>query len=74
MVSVFRSHGTPGGPTLTAVRSTLPMTPLRTSSQATRNSREERCIEPVCKMALFFFTALITSTDSWTLWVSGFSQ
>ena len=45
-----------------------------TSSQATRNSLLERCIEPVCRMRLLASTAFITSMASWMLCVSGFSQ
>ena len=50
------------------------MAPLRTSSQATRNSFMERCIEPVCSTRPLASTAFITSIASWMLCVSGFSQ
>jgi len=50
------------------------MTPLRTTSQAMRNSLIERCIEPVCSTRWWRLTAAITSIASRMVWVSGFSQ
>jgi hypothetical protein len=63
-----------GSPKLHRMRSTPPIAPLRTSSQATRNSFMERCMEPVCNTRRLASTAFITSRASWMLWVRGFSQ
>ena len=51
-----------------------PMTPLRTSSQATRNSRDDRCIDPVWNTRLLRRTALTIARASAMDWHSGFSQ
>ena len=36
------------------------MNPLRTISQAVRNSTELRCMEPVCSIRPYFFAAAMT--------------
>src|SRR3989441_7843155 len=55
--SVGKLQGTAGPPTETSTVLILPMTQLRTSSHAVRNSREERCMEPVWKTTLLLRTA-----------------
>ena len=72
--SVGRLHGTAGPPTETSTVLILPITPLRTSSHAVRNSREDRCMEPVWKTTLFLRTACTMDCDSWIDWQRGFSQ
>ena len=53
---------------------TLPMRPLRTSSQALRNSFEDRCIEPVWNTRSYFRAAFTIARASWMVNESGFSQ
>jgi hypothetical protein len=66
--------GLAGEPNWVSTRWILPMTPLRTSSQATRNSLLERCWEPVWRILLLLRVASMSVSASWMLCVSGFSQ
>ena len=67
-----RSQGLGGPPKPAVTREIFPMTPFLTNSQAMRNSREERCMEPVWNTREFFRTVETSDQAPWMVSVSGF--